>query len=106
MKFGLGSRICGQVIHRFQTDQLYAELDVLVRMYLDQDIALAFEDPALEARLAQLLDNEELMYRAKSEGGSTLYQRPEPGSEEWVEALLERLERSDFRLFGRFTPHS
>lgn len=75
-------------------------------MYLDQDIALAFEDPALEARLAQLLDNEELMYRAKSEGGSTLYQRPEPGSEEWVEALLERLERSDFRLFGRFTPHS
>ena len=71
-------------------------------MYLDQDIALAFEDTELEERLDQLLDNEELIYRAKSEWGNTLYQRPEPGSEEWVEALLVRLERSDFRLFGRF----
>lgn len=75
-------------------------------IHLEQDIALAFEDPELEERLEQLLDKEELIYRAKSEGGNTLYQRPAPGSEEWVEALLERLERSDFRLFGRFVPHS
>lgn len=69
-------------------------------IYLDEEIALEFEDPSLEERLDQLLDQEELVYRTKSEGGNTLYQRPEPGSREWVQALLERLEQSDFRLFG------
>lgn len=69
-------------------------------LYVDQDgFETEVADESLAGRIHQLLEEEDLYLKESTRSGGTRFLSPEPGTAEWVEALAQRLEKRDFRLF-------
>lgn len=69
----------------------------------EESYELTLEDHALEQRLMDLIEGDDLSLKCQDPTGGTAFWFPEPGGDDWVRALLDRLEMSDFRLFGQVT---
>ncbi|MCA9793737.1 MAG: hypothetical protein KC910_18125 [Candidatus Eremiobacteraeota bacterium] len=67
-----------------------------------EEFDLFFDDPDLQRRVLELIEEDSLLKRV-SQGQATRFVAPEPLSKEWAQLLVERLERKDFRLCGKFT---
>ncbi|MGE0493031.1 MAG: hypothetical protein AB7S38_27715 [Vulcanimicrobiota bacterium] len=92
------------VFHRYleTADSLEVGEEVGELCIHDEEFDLFFDDPDLQRRVLELIEEDGLLKRV-AQGPATRFVAPEPLSKEWAQLLVERLERKDFRLCGKFT---
>ena len=81
-------------------DALEVGAPIAILEFDEEDFEVFSETQELVLRLENLLETETFLQARSPSGGGIAYESPEFGTDEWTQALLDRLEQKDFRLYG------
>ena len=81
-------------------DALEVGAPIAILEFDEEDFEVFSETKDLALRLENLLEKETFLQARSSSRGGIAYESPEFGTEAWTQALLDRLEQKDFRLYG------